>query len=95
MCVWMSLLGFAGTWRYVRRDIHIDISYCKYNVYHARMKLVYKYSEARLMMQSLSPLELLGVGGRQGGTFIQTYYTANIICTKQQSNLFTFILRLN
>ena len=47
------------------------------------------------MMQSLSPLDLLGLGGMQGGTFIQTYHTTNIICTKQQSNLFTSILRLD
>ena len=58
-------------------------------MYHARIKLVYKYSEARLMMQSLSPLDLLGIVRMQGGTFIQTYHTTNIICTKQQSNLFT------
>ena len=62
---------------------------------HARIKLVYKYSEARLMMQSFSPLNLLGLGGVKGGTFIQTYHTTNIICTMQESNLFTSILRLD
>ena len=47
------------------------------------------------MMQSLSLMNLLRVGGTQGGTLIQTYHNTNIICTKQQSNLFTSILRLN
>ena len=62
-------------------------------MYHAIIKLVYKYSDVRLMMQSLLPLELVRLGGRQGGTFIQTHHTTNIICTKQQSNMFTSILR--
>ena len=62
---------------------------------HARIKLVYKYSEARLMLQSLSPLDLLGLGGRQGGTSIHPYHTTNIIWTMQESNLFTSILRLD
>ena len=64
-------------------------------MYHARIKLVYKYSESRLMMQRLSPFDLLGLGGTQGGTFIQTYHTANIICINQQLNVSTSILRLN
>ena len=88
-------LDFVGHWRYARRDIHTDISYCKYNMYQTTIKLVYKYSEAKLMMQSLSFLDLLGFGGMQGESSIQTYHTTNIICTKQQSNLFTSILRLD
>ena len=64
-------------------------------MYHVRIKLVYKYSEARLRLQSLSSLDVLGIGCTQGGTSIQTYHTTNIICTKQQSNVFTSILRLD
>ena len=35
----------------------------KYNMYQTTVKLVYKYSEARLRLQSLPPLNLLGLGG--------------------------------
>ena len=69
--------------------IKTDISHYKYNMYYARIKRVYKYSEARLMLQSLSPLDLVGLRARQGGSSIQTYHTTNIICTKQQSNLYS------
>ena len=47
------------------------------------------------MMQSRPHLDLLGLGGMQGGTFIQIYHTTSIICTMQESNLFTSILRLD
>ena len=88
-------LGFVGHWTYARRDIHTNISHYKYNMYETTIKRGYKYSEDRLMLQSLSPLDLLGLRARQGGSSIQTYHTTNIICTKQQSNLFTSILRLD
>ena len=88
-------LGFVGPWTYARRDIRTNISYYKYNMYHARIKRIYKYSEARLMMQSLSPLGLLSLGGMQGASSIQIYHTTHIICTMQESNYFTSILRLD
>ena len=76
--------------------IKTDISHYKYNMYYARIKRVYKYSEARLVMQSLSPLDVVGLGGMQGGTSIQTYHTRyKYMGTKQQSNLCTSILRLD
>ena len=59
------------------------------------MKLVYKYSEAKLRLQSLSPLDSLGLGGMEGVRSIQIYHTTNIICTMQESNLFTSIPRLD
>ena len=77
------------------RDIHTHISHYKYNMKETTNKRVYKYSEARLMLQSWPPLELLGLTTRQGGASIQTYHTKNIICTMQESNLFTSILRLD
>ena len=64
-------------------------------MYQTTIKLVYKYSEARLRLQSLLPLDLLGLGHILGGTSIHPYHATNIICTKQQSNLFTSILRLD
>ena len=63
-------LGFTGPWRYARSEINTNISHYKYNMYHAIIKFVYKYSEARLRLQSLSPLDVLGIGGKQGGTSI-------------------------
>ena len=71
-------LGFVGPWTYTGRDIHTNISHYKYNMYQKTVKRVYKYSEARLMLQSLSSLDLLGLIARQGGSSIQTYHTANI-----------------
>ena len=47
------------------------------------------------MMQSRPHLDLLGLGGMQGETFIQTYYITKIICTNPQSNVFINILRLD
>ena len=35
-------------------------------MYQTTIKLVYKYSEARLRLQSCPPLDLLGLGGMQG-----------------------------
>ena len=66
------------------------ISYYNYNMYNTVITLVYKYLEARLRLQLLSPLDLSGLGGRQGGTFIQTYHTTIIICTTQQPYLFVY-----
>ena len=53
MDVWIPLLAYLQGPTNPRRDIHTDISHYNYNMYHARIKLVYKYSEARLMLQSL------------------------------------------
>ena len=64
-------------------------------MYQTTVKLVYKYSEARLMLQSLPPLNLVGLRARQGGISIQRYYTTNIIWTMQESNFFTSILMLD
>ena len=84
-----NILGFIDMWEETSiHTWHITMD-------QTTIKLVYKYPEARLMMQSLSPLDLLGLGGMQGGISIHPYHTTNIICTKQQSNLFTSILRLD
>ena len=64
-------------------------------MYQTTIKRVYKYSEARLRLQSWPPLDLLDLVGMQGGIFIQIYHTTNIICTMQESNLFANILRLD
>ena len=71
------------------------ITHYTYNIYQTTIKRVYKYLETRLMMQSLSPLDVLGLRARQERAYIQIYHTTNIICTKQKSNWFTSILRLN
>ena len=47
-----DLLGLVGV---QGGDIHIDKSYYKYNMNQTTIKLVYNYSEARLLLQSLSP----------------------------------------
>ena len=57
----MDLLGLRA--RQVGASIQIYHTRYKCNMYQITIKLVYKYSDARLMMQSLSPLDLLGLGG--------------------------------
>ena len=75
----MVLLRVVGHRRYARRDIHTNISHDKYNMYQNTVKRVYKYPEARLMLKILSPLNLLGLGARQGGAHTNiSYYKYNM-----------------
>ena len=41
-------------------DIHTNISHYKYNMHQTTIKLVYKYSEARLRLQSWALLQFAG-----------------------------------
>ena len=68
------------------RDIQTNISYYNYDMCITAIILFYKYPESRLKMKNLSPLDLLVVGGRQGGTSIQAYHTMIMICTSTQLN---------
>ena len=61
-------------------------------MHHARVKLVYKYSEARLMLQSVSLYKLLGIGGKKGGTSTHPYHIITMVPTIQHASLFTNIL---
>jgi len=49
------------------RDINTYISYYNYNMCITAITLVYKYPEARLRLQNLSPLDLLHLGGSNEG----------------------------
>jgi len=54
-----------------------------------------RLSDARPRLQSLPPLNLLGIGDRQRGSPMYQYHTITMICISQQSNLFTSIPRLD
>ena len=64
-------------------------------MYHTVIKLVYNLPEARLRLKNDSTLNVLGLGGRQTGIYIQIHPTTIIICTTQQSNLSTTFLKLD
>jgi len=76
-------------------DIHTDILYYDYNMYHTTFKFDYKHPEAKLRVQNLSPLDLLGLIGRQGDKSIQKYNIRIIIYATLQLNFFSNILRLH
>ena len=78
----------------VRRGTHATISHHNYDLEHTIIKLIYKYSEARSRLQSIPPLHLMGLGGRQRGSPMYPYHAITMIYITQQSNLFTSILRL-
>jgi len=61
------------------RDIHKDILYYDYNMYHTTIKHVYKYPEGTLRLLNLSSSDFLGLGRRQWVKFIQIYHTTYLI----------------
>ena len=73
----------------------MNISHHGYGTYPISIKLIFRYPETKLRMQSLFPSNLLGFRDMWKETSIHTYHTTHIIGTKHQSKLFTSILRLD
>ena len=55
-------------------DIHAAISHHNFGTYHTTIKHVYKYPEAMLRLQSVSPSNFLSLGGGQERTSMQPYH---------------------
>jgi hypothetical protein len=77
-----------------RTGTHATISHHNYDPYFTAIKLIYNYSDGRPWLQSSPPFNLLDIGGKQRGSPMYPYHAILMICSSQQSNLFTSILRL-